>query len=562
MPQVGSSGYRLAKKRRTVILLETSLTTEAILPKEMRAMRLRAEAILEFGAVDDQPNGIVREYRDEYKLLSEILDKQPRILELVHRDLQELSNSTSPRGRKADFTSENLFRAILVMQREGLDYREASIRIAESETLQRFCRLLKKPTIDFTLLNKAFGALQPETWETINHLLALEALSEKTISVGHVRTDTTVTECNIHWPTDANLLWDVYRVAAREMSRGRELDPLSCLWRFHAKKIKKLFLFVTSALSCLKVGVRDDISCFIVSYSVISNPKSKSCQSTSALSCLKVGVRDDISCFIVSYSVISNPKSKSCQSTRYSQSTNKKRLRKVRQELKTLLVRVEEIVEKAGVFVAYAERSTSLRLQGIGAALADQLVVMRQVVEVARRRVFDNEKVPNDEKVFRLFEPHTELIKRGRRGRPVEFGHKVLLTQSKEKFITDYVVLEKNASDSTLLPVVIERHTEKYGCKPESIAADKGFCPDDDTYEELEEEIEYLGVPKSTREFGDEQMGIWQQWRAGIEGTISCLKRAFRLARCCFRGFKNFTSAVGSAVFCHNLTILAKIPGD
>jgi len=527
MPQVGSSGYRLAKKRRTVILLETSLTTEAILPKEMRAMRLRAEAILEFGAVDDQPNGIVREYRDEYKLLSEILDKQPRILELVHRDLQELSNSTSPRGRKADFTSENLFRAILVMQREGLDYREASIRIAESETLQRFCRLLKKPTIDFTLLNKAFGALQPETWETINHLLALEALSEKTISVGHVRTDTTVTECNIHWPTDANLLWDVYRVAAREMSRGRELDPLSCLWRFHAKKIKKLFLFVTSALSCLKVGVRDDISCFIVSYSVISNPKSKS-----------------------------------CQSTRYSQSTNKKRLRKVRQELKTLLVRVEEIVEKAGVFVAYAERSTSLRLQGIGAALADQLVVMRQVVEVARRRVFDNEKVPNDEKVFRLFEPHTELIKRGRRGRPVEFGHKVLLTQSKEKFITDYVVLEKNASDSTLLPVVIERHTEKYGCKPESIAADKGFCPDDDTYEELEEEIEYLGVPKSTREFGDEQMGIWQQWRAGIEGTISCLKRAFRLARCCFRGFKNFTSAVGSAVFCHNLTILAKIPGD
>ncbi len=455
-------------------------------------MRIKAEAILEFGESDEHQNGIVRDYRDEYKRLSEILDKQPKILELVHRDLEQLSKATSPRGRKPTFTSENLFRAILVMQREGLDYREASIRIAESETLQRFCRLLKKPTIDFTLLNKAFGAIQAETWEMINHLLALKALSEETISVDHVRTDTTVTECNIHWPTDASLLWDIYRVAAREMSYGRELDQFSCPWRFHAKKIKKLYLYVT----------------------------------------------------------------------RYSKSPNKKRLRKVRQEMKTLILRVEEILEKAEGFVAWAERSTSLKLLAIGAALADQLCVMRQAAEVARRRVFDGEQVPNGDKVFSIFEPHTELIKRGRRGRPVEFGHKVLLTQAKEKFITDYVVLEKSCNDSELLSVVLQRHEERYGSRPESIAADKGFCPDADTYEELEEEIEYLGVPRSTRDFGDTMMGIWQQWRGGIEGTISCLKRAFRLARCCFRGFKNFASAIGSAVFCHNLTILAKITGD
>ena len=142
-------------------------------------MRIKAEAILEFGVADEQPNEIVRKYRDEYKLISQILDNQPKILEWVHHDLEQLSSSTSGRGRKADFTSENLFRAILVMQREGLDYREASIRIAESETLQCFCRLLKKATIDFTLLNKAFGAIQPKTWEQVNHLLALDALAEK-----------------------------------------------------------------------------------------------------------------------------------------------------------------------------------------------------------------------------------------------------------------------------------------------------------------------------------------------------------------------------------------------
>ena len=230
--------------------------------------------------------------------------------------------------------------------------------------------------------------------------------------------------------------------------------------------------------------------------------------------------------------------------------------------MKTLIVRAEEILEKAGIFVLWAERSICIKLVGIGAALAEKLSVMRQVAKAARRREFDGEQVPNSEKVFSIFEPHTELIKRGRRGRPVEFGHKVLLTQTKEKFITDTVVLEENCSDSKLLSVVLERHEEMYGSRPESIAADKGFCPDIETYEELEDEIDYLGVPRNTNELGDTKMRIWQQWRAGIEGSISCLKRAYRMAVCCFRGFKNFASAIGSAVFCHNLTILAKITGD
>ena len=170
-------------------------------------MRLEAEAVLEFGLYDDQrQTTIVRDYRQEYKAIEEILDRNPEILRLVHGDLAKLSKGSSRRGRRADFTSENLFRAILVMQREGFDYREASIRIAESETLQNFCRLIKKRTIDFTLLNKAFAALGPETWETINQVLGLGVVADETVSIDHLRTDTTVTECNIHWPTDSSLL--------------------------------------------------------------------------------------------------------------------------------------------------------------------------------------------------------------------------------------------------------------------------------------------------------------------------------------------------------------------
>jgi len=457
-------------------------------------MRLKAEAVFEFTPddKDQRPNKIVREYRLEYKLIGEILDQQPKILEMVHRDLDNLSKATSTRGRKADFTSENLFRAILVMQREGFDYREASIRIADSETLQNFCRLIKKPSIDYSLLNKAYCAIQPETWETINDQLAFAAVADKAISVDHIRTDTTVTECNIHWPTDSSLLLDTYRVISREISRARQISPLvSFSWRFHLKKIKKKEFFIA----------------------------------------------------------------------RYAGSKSKKRQREVRRRMKELIVRIEKVLENAETFVAWAMRSTSIELMGIGASLADYLPNMRRVAAVARRREFDGEKVPNSEKVFSIFEPHAELIMRGRRDRPIEFGHKVLLTQSKEKFITDYVVLQQNRGDDELLPVVLERHEEKYGRLPESIAADKGFCPDADTYEDLQEQVEFLGVPRRTRDLGGVMMGIWQRWRAGVEGSISCLKRAFRLARCCFRGFKNFASAVGSAVFCHNLRILAKTPG-
>ena len=455
-------------------------------------MRLKAAAIFDFETIDGQnQNKIVREYRQEYKMVAEILDGHPDILEMVHRDLAKLSKATSRRGRRAEFTSENLFRAILVMQREGIDYREASIRIAESETLQNFCRLLKKRSIDFTLLNKAYCAIRPETWETINHVLGLGAVLDETVSIEHVRTDTTVTECNIHWPTDSSLLWDTYRVIAREMSRARRICPLSCPWRFHVKKIKNMEFFIA----------------------------------------------------------------------RYSNSTSKKRLRQVRQTMKMLIVRVEEVLGKAACFIAWAKRSACLELMDVAAVLGDYLPVMRQVATVARRRAFDGEKVRNCDKVFSIFEPHAELIMRGRRSRPVEFGHKVLLTQSKEKVITDYVVLEENRGDEELLPIVLDRHEEKYGRRPESVAADKGFCPDADTYEELQERVDYLGMPRRTRDFGDAMMAVWQQWRAGIEGTISCLNRVFRLARCCFRGFKNFASAVGSAVFCHNLRILAKTSG-
>jgi IS5 family transposase len=159
--------------------------------------------------------------------------------------------------------------------------------------------------------------------------------------------------------------------------------------------------------------------------------------------------------------------------------------------------------------------------------------------------------------VFSLFEPHTELIKRGKRQKPVEFGHKVLLCETAEKFITDYEVYEQQQPDCDLTQPVIERHEKLFGERPVVLAADKGFCPEKNKFEELAKLVHNLAIPRRMQDFMDKLLTSCQAFRAGIEGTISGLKRAFRWVRCFFRGFTGFARSVGLGVFCHNLIVLA-----
>jgi len=452
-------------------------------------MRKKRESILSFVGQDDDLPKTVREYREKYKGISVTLDLVPQVLDLAHEDLCKLS-SGSTSGRKGDFSSETLLRALIVMMTEGLSYRETVVRIADSEFLQDFIRTRKKATMDHTFLHRAFKAIEPATWKQINEVLGRYFVDEGCIHPETIRTDTTVVETNIHWPTDASLLWDTWRVSARILRRGRVALPKSSRHRFHDRKIKRLYLTIT----------------------------------------------------------------------RYASSSCKKRQRQVKRAFATLVERVEWIVGIAAEFCKFA-RTPGSGVTALGVQLEGFLEAMRQVVSQAQRSQIDGEKVPARERVFSIFEPHTELIKRGRKHKPVEFGHSVLLCQTKEKFITDYDVFEERPADCDLTEVVIDRHEALFGEPPEVLAGDKGFCPDAETYEELEGRVDTLAIPRRLRDFADAVMTAWQAFRAGIEGTISGLKRAFRLARCYFRTFKSFQASIGLGVFCHNLIVLSGTGG-
>ena len=449
-------------------------------------MRRKQEAVLSFESNDKEFPKVVRQYRARYRAISQALDANPEILSLVHADVKKLSEGDS-KGRKGDYTSENILRALIVQHKEGLPFREAIIRIGGDPFLQDFLRMRQKPVMDFTFLNKCFKAVRPQTWRRVNELLGAYGVAQGAVTTEIVRTDTTVVESNIHYPTDAGLLWDTWRVASRLMQRGRELVRESCPHRFHDKKMKRLYLYVT----------------------------------------------------------------------RYMPSKSAARQKKVKASFCTLIERTDWIVAIAEEFCVFAAKHGHVALAAIGLELNAYLSSMRTVVRNSRRVQVENEKVPAVERVFSLFEPHTELIKRGKRQKPVEFGHKILLCESPEKFITDYEVYEKQEADCELTEFVIKRHKKLFGATPKVLAGDMGFCPAEAKFAELAKQVETLAIPQRMKDFANKVLAHWQAFRAGIEGTISGLKRAFRLVRCFFKGFRSFDASVGLGVFCHNLIVLA-----
>ena len=412
---------------------------------------------------------VVNEYRKKYEVISQLLDDNPQLISLVHRDLAKML-SQSKRGRKSEYTSESILRSLIVMFVEQDSYRDVVIRIENSEFLRHFAGLGVKPMMDYSFLSRAYCVLGEKTWKTMNRILAQYAKQQEKISSEKMRMDTTVYESNIHYPTDSSLLWDSFRTLSRLLRHiQQELPHLPLNHRFHDKKVKKLALFITRNGS--------------------SNVKSKK--------------------------------------------------RKVKSTYRKLIARVDWIAGVARKVLAVVEAAgceTEL--------LAHYIPIAEKIVSQAELRVFHGVKLAADEKVYSLFEEHTELLKRGKAGKPIEFGHKILIAQTGEKFIHHYEVFPKRKEDKELIKPALKAHKQLFGVSPDVLATDKGFYENMKQVLKLEEKITTVSICKkgrrnqqeyereSTEEFKD-----GQRFRAGCEGSISVLKRVFKLGRCLFKGF-------------------------
>jgi len=186
-----------------------------------------------------------------------------------------------------------------------------------------------------------------------------------------------------------------------------------------------------------------------------------------------------------------------------------------------------------------------------------------QVVDQTERRVIAKENVPSAEKIVSIFEPHTDIIVKG--FRDVQYGHKINLSSDKSGFITYLSIEDGNPSDKELFMPVLHAHQEKFNCLPEAIVCDGGYASLDNVSEGRGLGIKRVVFHKRVG-ISYHAMGVkiktfkrLRNFRAGIEGNISELKRAFGAGKAKWKGHDGFKAFVWSSVIGYNLVRLARM---
>jgi IS5 family transposase len=189
----------------------------------------------------------------------------------------------------------------------------------------------------------------------------------------------------------------------------------------------------------------------------------------------------------------------------------------------------------------------------------------RQVLDQSVRRVFAGEKVPAAEKLVSIFEPHTDIIRRGKPNKETEFGHKIWLGEVEGGFIAQYRVLDGNPADETQWQPMLESHVQQFGQPPWQASADRGVHSSDNEAFAAKLGVKRIILPKPGRKLENRRKHEKQRWfwrgrrfHAGVEGRISVIKRKHGLDRCRNHGRVGFECWVGWGIIANNLIAMGR----
>jgi IS5 family transposase len=238
-----------------------------------------------------------------------------------------------------------------------------------------------------------------------------------------------------------------------------------------------------------------------------------------------------------------------------------------------LICIAEEVIESARTATRRArgkDTITDLTIAEMRKEIEHFCGLGSRVIDQSRRRMLNGEQVPTAEKLYSIFEPHTDLIKRGKVQTPIEFGHKVFLAESAHGLITQYEVLDGNPIDEQHVVASLERHKQTFGDVPKLYGSDRGFFSERNVMSCKQEGVKVVCIPQrggtkapereayeKSREFKD-----GQRFRAGIEGRISVLFRGRGMKRCLAEGRQRFELWVAAAVLANNLMKIAALSTD
>jgi len=209
------------------------------------------------------------------------------------------------------------------------------------------------------------------------------------------------------------------------------------------------------------------------------------------------------------------------------------------------------------------KRSTTvlqqLALEGLCLELDEMTSRVRQVMKQTRARIFRG-NTRSEGKLLSLFEPSTEVIRKGKAGKPNEFGKMVKVQEAENQIVTDYEVYARRPYDSDLLVAAIETHEARLGRTPRLVAADAAFYSARNEAFAKAMGVKRVCIPNRSSKSParrHEQKKRWfrngQKWRTGSEGRISVVKRRHGLSRCRYKGLVGMNRWVGLGVIADNV---------
>ena len=434
----------------------------------------------------------------------QVLDKLDQLLEEdalfqnVKNDLAQRHPHTLTRGRPST-PVEVILRMLVVKHLYNWSYEKAETFVSDSITLRQFCRVYLNPVPDDTTLIRWANLIQPETLHRLLDHVVVLAQRRKVTRGRKLRTDGTLVESNTHYPTDSSLLVDGVRVLGRTLSRARKV--------------------VESAAT--QVGP--------VTKKVFRNRR-RSARNTARQ--------------------ISNATRKRSQEA-------KERSRGAYQKLVEI---TRKTVDQAQEVVEMLQEVATEEAQALSKQLEQFLPLVEQVIDQTVRRVFEGEKVPARDKLVSIFEPHTDIIRRGKKGHPVEFGHKVWFDEVEGGIVSNYRVLDGNPKDDGQWAPSLRRHQELFGRPPDQASGDRGLhSPENESLAETMG-VRRVILPKPGYHSEQRKQYEKQRWfrrgrryHQGIEGRISVLKRRHGLDRCLYHGQDGFERWIGWGLIAHNL---------
>jgi transposase, IS5 family len=418
----------------------------------------------------------------ELALVDTILNENPRLYEIVAPDIMEL-NKSSTVGRQDSPTVEQVVRAALYKEMKKLDYRELEYAQEDSRICGVFIKLEGRSPFSFEVFQKYISRIRSERLRALMVEINRIMMGEEGIEDGRsLRTDSTVVETDIHYPTNNSLIWDCMKTSHRLLKKLEETG-----------KIKKVRNY-------RKQGKKNEFK--------INNTKNKE-------------KREELF---------------------------KKQLKLFRMSIKQVKKVLEDIVV-----------GPDLGVLSILSELKGLLPKMEKVYDISYRHELLGESVPNGEKIFSIYEDHTDIIVKG--SREVAFGHKVNLATGRSNLILDCEITDGNPKDSTLYEGVLERVRNDYGIRPRDMVTDGGYASLRNQEKAKEYGIVNIVFNKIVGSLKNVVSSVQMEtrlkkWRSGMEAVVSNLKRGFHLFRCEWKGRNHFDAKVLWSVIAYNIRVI------